>query len=114
MGALLCVSYDPAVRFVVCENLQLSISKDMVGRIKRNDVIDVLVSDRGRQKSLQQVLADGRSTGHFKLQGRSLQEARLSRMLQRLFESRNSLLLRTDGCKSRLDCKMMPVALTLT
>ena len=49
----------------------------MVGRLKRNDVPDMMVKERGRGKSLQQVLADGRSTGHFKLQGRCLQEARL-------------------------------------
>lgn len=49
----------------------------MVGRLKRNDVPDMMVKERGRGKSLKQVLADGRSTGHFKLQGRCLQEARL-------------------------------------
>ncbi|BDA49887.1 Leucine-rich repeat-containing protein 40 [Coccomyxa sp. Obi] len=46
----------------------------MVGRLKRGAAADVTVKERGRDKSVQQVLADGRKTGHFKLQGRRLQE----------------------------------------
>lgn len=52
----------------------------MVGRVKRSNVLDiefVMVKEPGKSKSLQQLLADGRSTGHFKLQGRRLQAVRI-------------------------------------
>ena len=85
----------------------------MVGRLKRNDVPDMMVKERGRGKSLQQVLADGRSTGHFKLQGRCLQEARHGDNAL-FFRIAGGFVLIADIYAKKLDYKMMPQAPALT
>jgi len=57
----------------------------MVGRVKRSNISDVefvMVKEPEKSKSVQQVLADGRSTGHFKLQGRRLQAVRTFKYLE--------------------------------